>query len=115
MSLYLERHAVVDWLQIPLPSFIHSETIGVMRPVRAERGSQFRRHLHPLRFQFLERLRHRIAVVANHQVGNQMVVLDDLQLILGHVFLNGVRSEIDPLRKVIETFALVLRRLDDLA
>jgi hypothetical protein len=53
--------------------------------------------------------------VANHQVGNQMVVLDDLQLILAHVFLNGVRSEIDPLRKVIETFALVLRRLDDLA
>ena len=57
-----------------------------MRPVRAERGGQFRRQLHSLRFQFLERLRHRMAVVGNHQVGNQMIVFDDFQLILSHIF-----------------------------
>ena len=86
-----------------------------MRPIWTERGDQFRRQLHALSFQFLKRLRHRMAIVENHQVGNQMIVLDDFQLILAHIFLNGVRSEIGPLRKVVETFALVLRCLDDLA
>ena len=85
-----------------------------MRSIWAERGGQFRRQLHPFSFQFLERLRHRMAVVENHQVGDQMIVLDDLQLIFAHIFLDGVRSEIGPLRKVVETFALVLRCLDDL-
>lgn len=42
-------------------------------------GDQFRRQLHRLRFQFLERLRHRMAMVKNHQVDNQMVVLDRMR------------------------------------
>ena len=86
-----------------------------MRPIWTKRRSQFWRQLHPLRFQLLEGLRHRMAVVENHQIGNQMIVLDYLQLILAHILLNGVRSEIRPLSKVIKAFALVLRRLDDLA
>lgn len=68
----------------------------------AECGGQFRRQLHPLRFQFFERLRHRMAVVENHHVGNQMIVLDDFQLIFAHIFLNGVRNR--PIAQNYEAF-----------
>ena len=66
-----------------------------MRPIRTERCGQFRCQLHALGLQFLERLRHRMAVMEDHEIGNQVIVFDDLQLIVTHVFLDDVRSEID--------------------
>lgn len=98
--------AVVNRRQIAVSTLVHAESVGMMCSIGAECGGQFRRQLHPLRFQFFERLRHRMSVVENHQVGNQMIVLDDFQLIFAHNFLNGVRSEIGPLRNIVETFTV---------
>lgn len=56
-----------------------------------------------------------MAVVESHQIGNQVIVLDYLQLIRVHIFLDGVRPKIRPRGKVVETFTLVLRRLNDMA
>ena len=53
-----------------------------------------------------------MAIVEDHQVGDKVVVLDDLELVVTHIVLNDVGTEIGPLRKLVETLALVLRRVD---
>lgn|GEM_PF-4723590 len=55
-----------------------------------------------------------MAIVEDQQVCNQVIVFDDLQLIVADIVLDRVRAEIGPLRKLVETFALVLSRLNDL-
>ncbi|VVE10953.1 transposase [Pandoraea horticolens] len=49
----------------------------------------------------------------DHEIGDQMVILNDLQLIVAHVLRDDVGTEIRPLCKLIEAFAFVLRRLHD--
>lgn len=85
-----------------------------MRSIRTERGEQFGRQLHAFGFQLLECLRHRVAVMENQQVGDQMIVLYDFQLIFAHIVFDGVGAEIRPLGEVVEPFALVLGSLDGL-
>lgn len=75
---------------------------------RTERSEQLRRQFPALGLQFLHRQRHRLAVVEDHEVGDQVVVLDHLQLVVADV----VGAEVGPLRELVEAFALVLRRLD---
>ncbi len=41
-----------------------------------------------------------MAIVENHQIGNQVIVLDYLQLILSHLFLDDVRLKIRSLRNI---------------
>lgn len=48
-----------------------------------------------------------------HEVRDQMVVLDDLQLIVAHVLRNDVGTEIRPLRKFVEAFSFALGHLSD--
>jgi len=50
MPFHPERHAIIDWPQFPLPQLIYTEMIGVMRPVMAECGTQFRLELHAFGF-----------------------------------------------------------------
>ncbi len=83
--------------------------------VRAEPGEQFRRQRHPLGFQFLQGLGHGVAVMEDQQVGDQVVVLDDLQLVFAHVVLDGVGAEVDPLGELVEALAFVLGGLDGAA
>lgn len=77
MPLNFELCAIVNGPELPIAQFVHSETICVMRSIRTERGEQFGRQLHAFSFQLLECLRHRVAVMKNQQLGDQVVVLDD--------------------------------------
>jgi hypothetical protein len=49
-----------------------------------------------------------VAIMEDQQVGNQMIIFDDLQLIFPHIVFNSIRTEIYPLGKVIEAFEFVL-------
>lgn len=46
------------------------------------------------------RFYHRMAVMENHKIDNQMVVFGDFQLILARIFLYRVRSDIGPRLKL---------------
>ncbi len=54
-----------------------------------------------------------MAIVEDHKIGNQVIVLDNLQLVVANIFGDGIGPEIDPLGKLVEAFALVLRSLND--
>jgi len=54
-----------------------------------------------------------MAVVEDHKIGDQVIVLDNLQLIVADIFSNGIGPEINPLGKLVEAFALILRSLND--
>jgi hypothetical protein len=54
-----------------------------------------------------------MAVVEDHKIGDQMIVLDNLQLVVADIFGDGIGPEINPLSKLVEAFALVLRSLND--
>ena len=62
----------------------------------------------------LQRLRHGHDVVKDQQVGNQMVVFDELALLISDGLVRQcAASEGDPLGKLVEAFALVRRGLDE--
>ena len=54
-----------------------------------------------------------MAVVEDHKIGDQVIVLDNLQLIVANIFGDGIGSEINPLGELVEAFALILRSLND--
>ncbi len=47
------------------------------------------------------------------QLGDQVVVLDDLDLLVAHVLGDRVGAEVRPLREPVESLALVLSGLND--
>ena len=112
-SLGFEPDSIVHRQGMTLFHFVKSEAIEVMRPVWAQPCEQLRREFHAIRLQLLQRLRDGAAIVEDHQVGDQVVVFDDLELIVANVLGDRVGAEIGPLGKIVEAFALVLRGLDD--
>ena len=52
-----------------------------------------------------------MAVVEDHKIGDQVIVLDNLQLVVANIFGDGIGPEINPLGKLVEAFALILRSL----
>ena len=55
-----------------------------------------------------------MTIVEDHQVGDEVVVLDDLERVVPHIILDGIGAKVGPLGKFIETLAFVLRGLDNL-
>jgi len=49
----------------------------------------------------------------DQQVGNQMVVFNDFQLLIPNIFLYLVSSKVNPLSVFVETFTSVCRAVDD--
>ena len=78
-GLGFEPDAVVHWEGMALFHFVKSEAIEVMRPVWTQPCEQLRREFHAIRLQLLQRLRDGVAIVEDHQVGDQVVVFDDLE------------------------------------
>ena len=54
-----------------------------------------------------------MAIVEDHKNGDQVIVLDNLQLIVANIFGDGIGPEIDSLGELVEAFALILRSLND--
>jgi len=50
--------------------------------------------------------------VEDQQVGDQVIVLDDFQLLIPYVFLNTVSGEVDPLGELVKAFAPIRRAVD---
>ena len=114
-GLGFEPDSIVHRQGMALFHFVKSEAIEVMRAVGAQPCEQLRREFHAIRLQLLQRLRDGAAIVEDHQVGDQVVVFDDLELIVANVLGDGVGAKVGPLGKIVEAFALVLRGLNDAA
>lgn len=69
-----------------------------MLSLRTQCPKDFRRQNHAFLLQFLQRLGHGLAIVEDQQVGDQVVVLDDFQLLVPDVFLDQVGGEVEPRR-----------------
>ena len=115
LGLGFEPDSIVDRQGMALFHFVKSEAIEVIRSVRAQPCEQLRREFHAIRLQLLQRLRDGASIVKDHQVGDQVVVFDDFELIVANVLSDRVGAEIGPLGKTVEAFALVLRGLNDAA
>jgi hypothetical protein len=94
-GLRFEPDPIVHRQGMTLFHFVKSEAIEVMRPVWAQPCEQLRREFHAIRLQFLQRPRDGVAIVEYHQVGDQVVVFDDLELIVANVLGDGVRGAME--------------------
>ncbi len=56
-----------------------------------------------------------MCVVEDDQVGDEMIVLDDLDLLIADVFPDDVIREVRPFGELVEQFTFIGGRLDELA
>ena len=78
LGLGFEPNPIVHREGITLFHFVKSEAIEVMCSLWAQPCEQFRREFHAIRLQFLQRPRDGVAIVEDHQVGDQVVVFGAL-------------------------------------
>ena len=96
-GLGFEPDSIVHRQGMALFHFVKSEAIEVMRAVGAQPCEQLRREFHAIRLQLLQRPRDGVAIVKDHQVGDQVVVFDNLELIVANVPGDGVGTKVGPL------------------
>ena len=87
-----------------------AKSIDVLDPVGSQAAQNSRVNDKSLGLNLLEHPGHRLHVVQDDQVGDQLVVLDDLALLVPHVLGDdALAAEEQPLRELVELLALAGR------
>jgi hypothetical protein len=90
-----------------------AEPVNMRGLVRTDSREHLVRDLLPVSLQAVNRLCHRNNVVERQNIGNQVVVLDELALFVPNVLGDHVvATERDPLHKLIEPLAFICGRLN---
>src|SRR4051812_16649696 len=93
-----------------------AEPINVRGLIWTDSREHLVRDLLPMSLQAVNRLCDRDNVVERQNVGNQVVVLDELALFVPNVLGNHfVATERDPLHKLIEPLAFICGRLNGMS